>query len=81
MKLRDALSESKFGQFDVSGYDEIIPKYRKLLQSYLTANKAGKLHGIVSNGSKRMIDIIGDRVIVRLNMDTLKVDSVSLIWK
>lgn len=81
MKLRDALNESKFGQFDVTNYGEIVPKYRKQLQSYLTANKGGKLYGIVGNGTRRTIDVIGDRVIVTLNMDTLKVDGVSLIWK
>ena len=70
-----------FGQFDVTDISQIIPKYKKKLQSFLTANRGGNLHGISLGTKHGTLMIIGDTTIVTIDMNTLRPVSTTLINK
>jgi len=82
MKLKNALTENRFGQFDVTDMRQIIPKYQKELQEFLDANNAGKIYGIASGGlSEGKLLIIGQRAIITVDMNKMEAIRVTLIVK
>jgi hypothetical protein len=75
-------SNGRFGKFDVTNMNQIIPKYRKELQSYLNKNRGGKLYGIASGGlSEGKLMIIGETAIITIDMNTMMPLKVTLINK